>query len=147
MLANWVRILDSLPSGNHASIFWVSKTIPKKVRLCDEPSSFSIASGMPSCEHTSLMVLRLPKQTCKAKKGVPLWENHQGSGGLETYLTAPLSKTGGLSKYWRTLAQTVNQMEDTCRYILDCFIARLRGDDQLGGLQEAKCTLDVDLSQ
>ena len=40
----------------------VSRTIPKKVRDCVGPSSFSKARGTPRYEHTSLIMLRFSWQ-------------------------------------------------------------------------------------
>ena len=73
-----------------------------------------------------------------SSRGVPLWGSHQDNRELETHLSAPLSKTGGLPKHWRASAQTISQMVGKCQYIFDHFIAWLRCDDRLNKLAEGE---------
>ena len=58
-VASRLRILCSLSAGRRAIISWVSKVMPRNVRLWEGPSTFSRASGMPRVEHTSLIMVRL----------------------------------------------------------------------------------------
>ena len=57
--ATWFWILLSLSSGKRACMEWVSRVIPKNVRLCEGPSIFSKARGIPSKEQISLITVRL----------------------------------------------------------------------------------------
>ena len=58
-VASKLQILCGLSAGRRAIISWVSKVMPKNVRLWEGPSTFSRASGIPRVEHTSLIVARL----------------------------------------------------------------------------------------
>ena len=58
-VAKSLRIHCNLSFGRRVSILLVSKVMPKKVRQCDGPSTFSRASGIPSVEHISLIVHKL----------------------------------------------------------------------------------------